>query len=451
MPTSPVLASICTYAIAGILAAQTTAAHSISPHPCPPPLAKAHAKCETVTVAEDPAKPDGRKIALNVIVIPAIKKKAGEPAMFHLEGGPGIAATNAAFFYVGPGRVYREHRDVVLFDQRGTGKSNPLRCPALEKRGPLVEMYPVDEVKACRESLEKTADLTQYSTDRAADDVEAVRHALGYARIDLWGLSYGTRLAQVYMKRYPSSVRRVLLAGFVPLDYRTPLSHAVNAQRVLDLLFYKCERDAACAGKYPLLRDDWSSVMQSAKAGAVPAGPFAEAVRNLMGTAASQRKLPADIHAAREGRFAKDSSEFALGEYFSIVCSEAAPRIRDLDVAQMTAGTFLGEYRVAQERNACANWPTYDVASSFYDPPKSGAVLVMSGEMDATAPPDWAYEFCAKLPHCQVLLFPDLGHGPFDLDQWEHGECWDDIAAKFLASGRVEGGCMKGMKPPAFQ
>jgi len=443
--------------IAALLVALATAG-AAAPQPCPPPLAKAHARCETVTVAENPAKPAGRTIALNVVVVPAVKKKSGEPPMFHLEGGPGVAGTNAAEFYAGPGSLYREHRDVVLIDQRGTGKSNPLRCPELEKLGPLVEMYPLDEVKACREALEKSADLTQYSTERAADDIEAVRRALGYEKIDLWGLSYGTRLAQVYMKRYPSHVRRVLLAGFVPLAYRTPLSHAINAQRVLDLLFYKCERDAECAAKYPQLRDDWSSMMTSAKAAAVPAGPFAEAVRNLMGTAASQRKLPSDIHAAHEGhldqiekRFAPDTSQFAQGEYFSVVCSEATLRIREGDVPTMTAGTFLGEYRVRQELNACANWTKYDIAPSFYDPPKSGSVLVMSGEMDATAPPDWAYEFCTKLPHCRVLLFPDLGHGPFDLDQWQHGECWDTIAARFLATGRVDDGCLKGMKPPAFQ
>lgn len=428
-----------------------------APHPCPPALAKAHARCETVTVAEDPAKPAGRHIALNVVVVPAIKKKSGEPAMFHLEGGPGIAGTDAAGFYAGPGSVYREDRDVVLFDQRGTGASNPLRCPELEKRGPLVDMYPPDEVKACREALEKTADLTQYSTERAAEDVDAIRRALGYERIDLWAISYGTRLAQVYMKRYPSHVRRVLLAGFAPLDYRTPLFHAVNAQRVLDLLFYKCERDAACGARYPALREEWASMMRLATEPAAPHGPFAEALRNLMGTATSQRKLPADIHAAREGnlaqiesRFAKDSSQFALGEYFSVVCSEAAARIRDADVANATAGTFLGTYRVQQELDACSHWTKSPVAPSFYEPPKSGSVLVMAGEMDATTPPDWSYEFCGKLPHCRVLLFPDLGHGPFDLDQWQHGECYDTIAARFLASGRVEDGCAKEMKPPPF-
>jgi pimeloyl-ACP methyl ester carboxylesterase len=422
--------------------------------PCPPPLAKAHARCVSITVAEDRAKPNGRTIDLNVVVVPAVKKKAGEPPMFHFEGGPGIAGTDAALFYAGPGSVYREHRDVVLFDQRGSGQSNPLRCPELEKRGPLEELYPVDEVRQCAQALEKRADLTQYSSERAADDVDAIRRALGYRRIDIWSVSYGTRLAQVYMKRYPSRVRRALLTGFAPLDYRTPLFHAVNAQRVLDLVFYKCERDAACSAKYPHLRDEWSEVIGKAK----PTGPFAEAVRNLMSTATSQRKLPADIHAAREGpitaiekRFPKDSSAFALGMYFTIVCSEAVPRIGENEVAQQTAGTFLGEYRVRQELNACANWPKYDVAPSFYDPPKNGSVLVLSGEMDATTPPEWGDEFCTKLPHCQSIVFPDLAHGPFDLDQWEHGECYDAIAARFLDSGRVEAGCIKAMRPPAFQ
>lgn len=446
--------------VAALLVALATeaAAVTLTHRECPPALAKAHARCETVTVAEDPAKAGGRTIALNVVVVPAIKKKAGEPAIFHLEGGPGVAATNTAEFYVGPGSAYREHRDVVLFDQRGSGKSNPLRCPELEKRGPLVEMYPVDEVRQCREALEKRADLTQYSTERAADDVDAVRRVLGYEQIDIWSVSYGTRLAQVYMKRYPSRVRRAILAGFAPLDYRTPLFHAVNAQRVLDLLFYKCERDAACGAKYPRLREEWSSMMDAAKREPATAGPFAEAVRNLMATAESQRKLPTDIHAAREGhfagietRFGKDSSMFALGAYFSIVCSEATPRIREADVAQQSAGTFLGEYRVRQELNACANWPKSELSASFYDPPKSGSALVMAGEMDATTTPDWSYEFCAKLPHCRVVLFPDLGHGPFDLDKWEHGECWDAIAARFLGTGRVEDGCAKGMRPPGFQ
>ena len=192
---------------------------------------------------------------------------------------------------------------------------------------------------------------------------------------------------------------------------------------------------------------------------AAPAGPFAEAIRNLMATATSQRMLPADIHAARNGdfagiekRFAKDSSQFALGMYFSVVCSEAAARISESDVARTSADTFLGEYRVRQELGACSNWPKHDLAPAFYDPPKSDAsVLVLAGEMDATAPPDWSYEFCAKLPHCRVVLFPDLGHGPFDLDQWEHGECWDGIAAHFLATGSVDDRCMKAMKPPPFQ
>jgi pimeloyl-ACP methyl ester carboxylesterase len=198
------------------------------------------------------------------------------------------------------------------------------------------------------------------------------------------------------------------------------------------------------------LREEWAST--------VHAGPFAEAVRNLLGTAASQRKLPSDIHAARAGnleqiekRLPKDSSQFALGEYFSVVCAEAAPRIHELDVAHATIGTSFGDYRVQQELGACANWTKSDGSPSFYAPPKSGSVLVMSGEMDATTPPDWAYEFCANLPHCRVLSIPDLAHGPFDLDEWQHGECYDAIAAGFLATGRIDDACLKVMKPPPFE
>ena len=171
------------------------AASSFSPRPCESPeLKKADARCGVVEVTEDRSKPD-RKIGLNMIVVPALHPNAGVPPMFHLEGGPGIAATSAAEFYVGPGRIYRESRDVVLVDQRGTGGSNPLHCPAIENRPPLVDEYLPEDVIACRKDLSSKADLTNYSTMRAAEDIDSVRVALGSEQIDIWSISYGTRLA----------------------------------------------------------------------------------------------------------------------------------------------------------------------------------------------------------------------------------------------------------------
>jgi len=461
-----ILASLCLVLFAA--SARAAGRPAFSPRPCPSSLAKSSARCGTVLVAEGPGS--GRTISLNVVVLPAVKKRR-ETALFHLDGGPGIAATNAAGFYAGPGSAYRGSRDVVLFDQRGTGASSPLRCPEFERRSPLEEMYPVDEVTACRDALSAKADLRSYSTERASDDIDSVREALGYQKIDIWAISYGTRLAQDYMKRFPTRVSHAVLVGFVPLDYRAPLFHAANGQRVLDLLFYKCQRDPQCSSKYPHLRGEWNALLQSL-AGApaevrkgeknvtVSRGPFGEAVRSLMGTAAAQRKVPAAIHSAAAGDFEpfldlmpKDGSMFADGLYLTIACSEGASRIHPEDIESHTSGTFTGDYRVRKELAACAQWPTYSPRATFYDPPKSTfPVLVMAGEMDQVAAPEWGYQFCASLPECRYVLIPDLGHGPFDLDVWTDGSCFDDIAMAFYDHpSSVDLSCIKRMRPPEFK
>jgi pimeloyl-ACP methyl ester carboxylesterase len=394
--------------------------------------------------------PDG--IDLNVIVMKAQKKRAGATPMFHVEGGPGIAGTNAALFYAGPGAIYRTDRDVVLLDQRGTGRSNPLHCPALEKRSALLEMYPSAEVANCLRDLQAKTDLTKYSTENAALDIDRVRQALGYKRIDIWAVSYGTRLAQVYMRRFPDRVRNVVLVATASLDYRTPLFHAAAGQRVLDLIFYKCQVDADCSAKYPALRSEWEKVVE-------PSSPFAEAFRTMLGTAAAQRRVPFLIHAAANGdkkplldALPKDSSAFALGLYLTIACSEGSSRINAADIPRYTAGTFLGDYRVKEEMSACAQWPKYDLPSDFFTPVRSNArVLMISGEMDHAIPPDTSAAVCAAMSNCQMVTVPDMGHGPFDLDRWKHGECFDEIASKFLAGGSPDMSCLKQMRPPAFE
>jgi pimeloyl-ACP methyl ester carboxylesterase len=461
-----ILASLCLVLCAA--AAHAAERPVFSPRPCPPPLAGTSARCGTVLVPE--GLTGGRTIGLNVVVLPAVGKRSGT-ALFHLEGGPGIAATNGSAFYLGPGSAYRSNRDVVLFDQRGTGDSSPLRCPELERRSPLQEMYPVDEVRACGDVLREQAELKSYSTERAADDIESVRKALGYEKIDIWAISYGTRLAQDYIKRFPTRVSHVVLAGFVPLDYRTPLFHAPNGQRVLDLLFYKCQRDPQCSNKYPHLRSEWNAVLQSLarapvevhegeKVVTVSRGPFGEAVRSLMGTAAAQRRVPAAIHAAAAGDFApflqlmpKDGSMFADGLYLTIGCAEGASRIRPEEIERQTSETFTGDYRVRRELAACAQWPTYSPRATFYDPPRSTVpVLVMAGEMDQVAAPEWGYEFCASLPDCRYVLIPDMGHGPFDLDLWTNGSCFDDIAVAFYDHpATVDVSCVRRMRPPEFK
>ena len=442
------------------------AAPGLIPSACPDNLKSDAVRCGTILVPENSGAPDARSIALHVVVISAKQPRAGAPPLFELEGGPGIAATNGADYYLGPGNAYRESRDIVLFDQRGTGASHPLRCEALEKRNPLQDMYSEGDVVGCLAAIGKSADLSQYSSEVAADDIDRVRLALGYEQIDIWALSYGTRLAQVYMKRHPASVHSAVLVGFIPLDYRAPLYHAAAAQRLIDLLFFKCQIDQDCDTRYPDLRREWQTVLTRLDKAPVTIagktirrGPFAEAVRSSLTTATGQRRLPSLIHAAAGGDFEpflkslpKDSSQFAEGAYLSIVCSESVARIRPADVARATTGTFLGDYRVQQERVACAKWPSSEMKEeSYVEPQPATPVPVIAGEMDNVAPPDWGLEFCSSLPACLFVLIPNLGHGPFDLDEWKHGECFDDIMVAFYADPHFDASCVQRMRPPGFR
>lgn len=435
------------------------AAPVFTPKPCPEQLKGTNARCGSVEVLENPAAANSRKIAINVIVAPALHPQTGAPAMFHFEGGPGIAGSDAAGFYAGPGSAYRETRDVVAFDQRGTGHSNPLRCPATETRSPLVDEYVASDLKACREALAKIADLGSYSTERAADDVDQIREALGYPKIDIWSLSYGTRLAQVYIKRHGDRVNRVVMVGFVPLDYRTPLTHAANSQRVLDMLFFKCQTEPACNAKYPNLRAEWKTMLDALPRAGLPRGPFTETFRSMMGTAAGQRTLPSIIHAAASGDFqpflkqvGKDHSQFAEGLYLTIACSEGGSRIKPEDIDRYTTGTFLGDYRVREELAACALWPKYKPDESFYEEPRAAPpILMLSGEMDYVAAPDLASAFCSTLSNCRFIEVPDMGHAPFDLDAWENGSCFDDMAIAFFKDPNADLSCIKRLHPPKFK
>ena len=187
--------------------------------------------------------------------------------MFWLEGGPGAAATQA----IGPvSQRYlqglRADHDLVFVDQRGTGKSNPLKCDDIGETPANLDTYfgklfPIDSIRACREKLEKVADLTRYSTSIAMDDLDEVRQALGYEKIHLAGASYGTLAAQVYMRQHPDRVRSAFLIGIATPGFRLPLPFARAAQNALEHLFVDCAADPACRTAFPNLRDEFAAVL----------------------------------------------------------------------------------------------------------------------------------------------------------------------------------------------
>lgn len=428
------------------------------------------ARCGALEVPENWSRPGGRTISLNVMVIPAVKKAAGATPLFDLAGGPGIAVTTSAGFYLTEGRTFRESRDVVLVDQRGTGKSSPLRCPELENVSPLQRMYPPEAVERCREALAPTHNLSQYTTPASARDIDAVRRALGAKQIDIASLSYGTKLAQAYMREFPTRVRAAVLIGAAPMDLKVPLHHARNAEDALRLIFADCAADAACNAAYPSLVDEWEAVLARFNAGPIPMvtaagvlpverGPFAEALRAKLTIESSQRNIPSIIHAAAQGDFAPyleavgpgGSSPFAEGQYLSIECSEGTARIAPAEVGPAVAGTFLGRYRVDEQIGACGLWPSSDIPEEYFKPVASAVpTLFFSGGRDHVTPPRYAEDIASRFSNSRIIFVEEMAHAPSDI---LHIECLDAMMVSFYASAdpkAVDTACAAGMKAPPF-
>src|SRR5437773_3211376 len=395
--------------------------------------------CGKLTVFENRETRTGRTIDLNIVVLPAFDQKTKAEPVFDLAGGPGASSTAAADFYAGPGKDYRRRHDVVLVDQRGTGQSNRLAIPQ-EKTALhyLREMYPVDYVREMRHSLEERADLTKYTTSIAMDDLDEVRAWLGYGRISLFGTSYGTRAALVYMRPHPEHVRSAILLGVAPTDLKMPLHHAETGARAMDLLLGECEQDARCNAAFPQIRDDWNSALAqlekeparveySPRDNAAPTtveiqrGVFGEKIRTWMYDRDKAARIPLIVHHAAGGDFgpflqqaiAPSIPDFiADGMYLSVTCAEDVPFINPAEAAKLTQGNPFGNYRVFQQTRACGVWPRGEIPTDFLeriflDTP----VLIFSGNMDPVTPPKYGDEVASYLPNSRHVVIPEAGHG----------------------------------------
>ena len=341
----------------------------------------------------------------------------------------------------------RQERDIVFLDQRGTGESNPLTCNLFaddnDLRPYFEDMFPVKEVRACREQLEKVADLKQYTTNIAVEDLDDVRRALGYQKINLYGGSYGTTVALVYLRRYKEHVRSAILAGVAPTDLKLPLPFAKGAQYAMDHLFDDCAADSTCRAAFPNLREEFQSVLnrlmkepasiellinpatKKSQRIRLGSGVFAERLRMMLYDRAPASLIPMLIHAAYRGDFkpfilavlpqaSGIYQSLSLGMYFSVTCSESIPFITKEDVKKETTGTFLGGYRVEVHQSACREWPQATVPGNFTSPVKSDApVLLLSGEVDPASPHWLGEEVARHLPNSLQVTIPYGGHSYF--------------------------------------
>jgi pimeloyl-ACP methyl ester carboxylesterase len=428
---------------------------AFTPKACATELAAAKALCGSVKVPEDYANPAGRTIDLNVVVFRALEGGREPAAQFDLEGGPGFAITDSAGFYATDGAMYRTHRDIVLADMRGTGGSGGLFCPAIEQADGRTPLYPPALVRDCAALLSPKADLRQYTTAAAARDIDAVREALGYRRIDLAALSYGTTLALRYMADYPDRVRTAALIGAVPASRMPPRYHAQAAERGLDLLFASCATDPSCAERYPSPAADLEAATKQLDA--TTRAVFLEKIRTLLYFPASARSVPAELRKAAGDDFqllagTAGGRRFADGLYLSITCAESLGMM-DVDQAIAEAdATRFGAYRLRRQRDACAQWPTAAPDPKLLDTPRADIpVLFIAGALDPVTPPEWAAQAAARFPASRLVLVPQGAHMFDGLSGMD--TCLDRVMVQFVEQGSADGidmACFGEMQPGPF-
>jgi pimeloyl-ACP methyl ester carboxylesterase len=446
---------------------------------CKPRGANDSVLCGTIPVIENRETKKGRIIQLNVIVVPALSSDSLLPPIFDIDGGPGMADTKNVAFYADPRNPYRRHHDIVLVDVRGTGKSNGLYCPSFQDRRTwsekFEEMYPVDKVKECYAELRQHADLTQYTTTNVVKDFEEVRKWLGYKKIDLFSLSYGTRVAQVYLKLFPSSIDKCILWSPTSIDSRMPLYHARFAQQALDKLIADCEHDSLCHTSFPdfakefyALKDRSPFTVRAAdSAGHVQ--PYTVSwdevetkIRELTYSPAGLRSIPSLVHQLYLGNFDPflklysfspfTSKIFSEGFYLCVTCTEDVPFIRKEEIDLLTRGTFMGTYRIDQQLQACAAWTKGRVSKDFLQPAHSAVpVLVFSGGLDPVTPTSMAKEIASHLTNATLVVIPTMSHM---FDGLSNIDCFDNIALSFLdqpSKRKLNLSCVQRMQPGPYK
>ncbi len=407
-----------------------------SPSPRGEPL---EAQCTTFAVPEDRSKPGGRSIALNIAWIPP--RNTGDPAtdpVFFLAGGPGQAAV-ATFPALAP--VFSDvmkDRGIVLVDQRGTGKSNPLNCKSAGNE--QVDSDPAAArtwIEGCIAELSAKADLRRYTTTDAVADLDAVRKAIGADRINLIGVSYGTRMAQQYALRHPQHVRTVTLDSPVPNTLGLGNIFAGNLDSALQAQFALCKESPACKARMGDPRAELQAVLTRLRANPVQvtyrdgstgeevtetmtADHVAGLVRMYSYMPAAGALLPQLIHEASQGRYANlmalakmmqgDMQDaMAMGMQMSVICTEDAA---SMVTRAEDADTVLGNRMVEAMAAMCQAWPKGDKPADFNTPLKGDLpVLVLTGEFDPVTPPRYGEQIANKgLPNARWLNLKGQGH-----------------------------------------
>jgi len=428
------------------------------------------AVCGRFRVYENRETREGRTIDLAFVVLKALDDRGNTDAVTYFNGGPGATVTAGARGFAGV--HLRAERDLLLIDHRGTGDSGGLMCGGAYPGG--VEsrfgtVFPLDHLVNCRDALMKEADLSQYTTDRAMDDLAQLAAWLGYSALNLNGGSYGTREAQIFVRRHPEASRTVVLNAVAPIQDPLYIHHARFLEDALDNLFEECAGSAPCDSAFPDLRSVTEEVF--AKVRAEPPVVLAEgkevtfgfgdlsyAIRGLLYGQAG--RLPSLLYSAHAGQW-QEFADYYLGRqawvgaergtgtgyHFSVLCAEDVDRVSREDIASATRNTFMGDHLIGGYKDVCDLWPSARIPDSYFSPVVSDVpTLILSGGRDPVTPVAGGHKIAGQFSNSVHVIVPNGGHG-------QRSPCISSMILELVTSGSIEGldvSCIEDAPPTRF-
>jgi pimeloyl-ACP methyl ester carboxylesterase len=362
-------------------------------------------------------------------------------------------------------------------DQRGSEDGSPLRCPVSADVDPFAGIFPAEALSRCRDHVARVADLAAYGTEDAAEDIDVARAALGYGRINLVGVSYGTRLALEYMARFPDRVRAAMLDGLAPRELRVPLHYVADAEAALRRLAALCRADAHCrrfgdpAARYRSVMSRLAATPATATVTTNPAAPerrvavgpedFAYAVRGVLygdGALELPRLLAhadstgdvtafARLYAQRRIFISRTTS---LGLHLTVLCGEDIAALTPRRIKAVAATTLAGSYLVDQYVAACGRWRVAPGRTDTLTPRLTRPLLLMSGALDPVTPPRWGDTVRARSANARHVIFPYGAHGTAGVGM---AGCKARLVREFLRTARpnaLDTRCVASATPPKF-
>ena len=436
---------------------------------CHLPGAEGALRCVAIPVPLDYAKPDTKSLKIHVTVAPAFREGARADPLFVLAGGPGQAGSEVILLLPSALKRVRATRDIVFIDQRGTGLSGKLDCEDKPEHETMSDTELEAEITRCIAA--SRTPFAAYTTANAARDIEEVRRALGYGKVNVWGGSYGTRLGQAYARAYPASVRAMILDGVAAPDQVIPAGGR-DGQAALEKLFEQCTRDAGCNKAYPNLRAEFDSLAARADAGlklsiadprtaqpvtfTMTGQRFSGTVHSILYSPADARRLPFLIHSAYQGRWEPFIARHNVGGDFAgeggtayllhlaVVCAEDVPRMTP---ALMKEDAALLTRALAERMPALCK--TMNVPAAPYAAPAriEAPVLLLSGALDPVTPPRRAESAARHMTHARHLVVANAGHGVSQLG------CAPRLLREFLDApgATLDAKCLAEIPAPTFQ